>query len=82
MAACFVGCVALSNWLFHEHHSLSFAAVTGLVAAIGAELLFYAERRGWIKGVFWNREKLERRMKHLAADRERILSEAQKKLGA
>lgn len=77
--ALFVGLTALFNWKYDEHRPLWTGVVLGLVMVAGTLLMSYSERRGWIKGVFWNREEEKRRQKELADERERILAEAKSK---
>lgn len=72
-----VGLVALHNWVYGEHVPLWLGPVTLLAFSAVMQLLLWCQRKGWIKGVFWNRPKeLDDRKRALAAEREQILAEA------
>jgi hypothetical protein len=72
-----IGWTALSNWMFGKHDPLWLGPIWMLVLSAGVGVLNWCQRRGWIKGVLWNRPKeLEERQRSLAADRERIIAEA------
>lgn len=72
-----VGLAALHNWMFGKNVPLWLGPILLLALGTGTALLSWCERRGWIKGVFWNRPKqLDDRKRALAADRERIIAEA------
>lgn len=72
-----VGLTALYNWVFGKSDPLWVGPLWLAAAFAGVGLLNWCERRGWIRGVFWNRPKdLNDRERALAADRERIIAEA------
>ncbi len=70
----------LLNTLFGWQQPWWAVGAAGLAGLIGGNALQYAEDRGWIRGVFWDRSKFEARERELAEDRERILAEAKRQL--
>ena len=82
LAAAGAGLVALNNGMFTRHDPLWAGPVAMLCLFLNMTFLRWCERRGWIRGVFWNRPKeLEDRKHALAVERERIIAEAVAKRG-
>lgn len=78
VAAVGVGVVAIFNrlgWYGSKPASLWFGAWLGVFAVVGPRLIEYCERRGWIRGVFFNPRKRE-----ALADRRRKLAEKWQRL--
>ncbi|MBI1190739.1 MAG: hypothetical protein GC200_08695 [Tepidisphaera sp.] len=91
VAAVGVGTIALFNWLGWygpKTAPLWFGALFGISGVFGPKLLEHCERRGWIRGVFFDpkkraelterKQKLAEKWQQLEAERQTILRNARK----